>query len=123
MNRTRPGVSPVAASAQAKNVDDLYSFFLAFSGIIFGIVVLVMLVAVYRFRANPGDHRDGSNLHGVTWLEVVWTAIPYVIVLAVAFVMRRARREKVCRDHTACTRHVLDNDVGARKVTARILGK
>ena len=76
---------PVEASAQAKNVDDLYSFFLAFSGIIFGIVVLVMLVAIYRFRANPGDHRDGSNLHGITWLEVVWTAIPFVIVLAVAF--------------------------------------
>lgn len=76
---------PVAASAQAKSVDDLYSFFLAFSGIIFGIVVLVMLVAVYRFRANPGDHRDGANVHGITWLEIVWTAIPFVIVLAVAF--------------------------------------
>ncbi len=75
---------PEAASAQAGPVDDLYSFFLGFSGIIFGIVVLVMLVAVYRFRANPGDHRDGSNLHGITWLEIVWTAIPFVIVLAVA---------------------------------------
>ena len=84
--KVRDNALAFEASAQAKNVDDLYSFFLAFSGIIFGIVVLVMLVAVYRFRANPGDHRDGSNLHGVTWLEVVWTAIPFVIVLAVAFV-------------------------------------
>ena len=76
---------PDAASAQARNIDNLYLFFLAFSGIIFGIVVLVMLVAVHRFRANPGDHRDGSNVHGITWLEIVWTAIPFVIVLAVAF--------------------------------------
>ena len=45
---------PVAASAQAKNVDDLYSFFLAFSGIIFGIVVLIMLVTSMLFTAAYG---------------------------------------------------------------------
>lgn len=76
---------PEQASAQAAGVDNLYSAFLFVSGIIFGIVVLVMLVALFRFRARPNDTRDGSNLHGVTWLEVVWTAIPFVLVLAVAF--------------------------------------
>lgn len=76
---------PPQASAQAASVDSLYFFFLSFSGIIFGIVVLFLLVALYRFRARPGDTRDGSNLHGITWLEILWTAIPFVIVLVCAF--------------------------------------
>jgi cytochrome c oxidase subunit 2 len=76
---------PPQASAQAPSVDNLYFYFLGFSGIIFGIVVLFLLVAIYRFRARPNDDRDGSNLHGITWLEVLWTAIPFVIVLTCAF--------------------------------------
>ncbi|MGI9117455.1 MAG: cytochrome c oxidase subunit II [Gaiellales bacterium] len=77
---------PVAASAQAANVDRLYEAFLWFSGIIFGVVVIFLVVSVFRFRARPNDTRDGSNIHGITWLEIVWTAIPFVLVLAVAFV-------------------------------------
>ncbi|MFM8612145.1 MAG: cytochrome c oxidase subunit II [Actinomycetota bacterium] len=73
---------PVRASEQAANIDYLYVFFLAFSGIIFAIVTLFLLVAVYRFRARPNDQREGKNVHGITWLEVLWTAIPFVIVLA-----------------------------------------
>ena len=76
---------PVQASEQATAIDNLYIFTLVFSGIIFAIVVLLVLVAIYRYRANPGDHRDGANLHGITWLEVVWTAIPLLIVLTCAF--------------------------------------
>ena len=77
---------PPTASSQAGDIDQLYAAFLFVSGIIFGIVVLIMLVAVFRFRARPNDTRDGDNLHGITWLEVVWTVIPFILVLAVAFV-------------------------------------
>lgn len=76
---------PVQASQQAIAVDNLYFYTLGFSGIIFAIVLIFLLVAIYRFRANPGDHRDGLNLHGITWLEILWTAIPFVIVLTCAF--------------------------------------
>jgi cytochrome c oxidase subunit 2 len=76
---------PEQASEQATNIDLLYDAFLLFSGIIFGIVVLVLLVAVFRFRARPNDDRDGSNIHGITWLEVVWTVIPLILVTLVAF--------------------------------------
>lgn len=75
---------PVQASAEADDIDNLYIFFLGFSGIIFGIVVLFLLVAVYRFRARPNDEREGDNIHGITWLEVVWTVIPFVIVMLCA---------------------------------------
>ncbi len=72
---------PVQASAEASDIDNLYIFFLAFSGIIFGIVVLFLVVAVYRFRAHPNDEREGANVYGITWLEVVWTVIPFIIVV------------------------------------------
>ena len=75
---------PVQASAESSDIDNLYIFFLGFSGIIFGIVVLFLLVSVYRFRARPNDEREGDNLHGITWLEVVWTVIPFVIVVLCA---------------------------------------
>ncbi len=77
---------PEEASAQARSIDDLYAAFLFFSGIIFGIVVLIMVVAIFRFRARPNDTRDGSNVHGITWLEIVWTVIPFILVATVAFV-------------------------------------
>ena len=63
---------PVQASAEANDIDNLYIFFLGFSGIIFGIVVLFLLVAVFRFRARPNDEREGDNVHGITWLEFGW---------------------------------------------------
>lgn len=75
---------PVQASAEAAGIDNLYIFFLGFSGIIFGIVLLFLLVSVYRFRARPNDEREGDNVHGITWLEVVWTVIPFVIVVLCA---------------------------------------
>ena len=75
---------PIQALAEAPSIDNLYIFFLGFSGIIFGIVVLFLLVSVYRFRARPNDEREGDNVHGITWLEVVWTVIPFVIVVLCA---------------------------------------
>ncbi len=76
---------PEQASQQATNIDRLYVFFLIFSGIIFMIVLLFLAVAIHRFRARPNDQREGKNVHGITWLEIVWTAIPFVLVLACAF--------------------------------------
>ncbi len=73
---------PEQASVQAVDIDYLYLFFLAFSGIIFGIVTLFLLVAVFRFRARPNDEREGAPVHGITWLEVLWTTIPFLIVVS-----------------------------------------
>jgi len=46
-----------------------------------------MTVAIYsviRFRAKPGDMRDGAPIHGNTRLEVVWVTIPFLMVTALA---------------------------------------
>jgi cytochrome c oxidase subunit 2 len=39
---------------------------------------------VVRYRARPGDTGDGAPIHGNTKLEVIWVAIPTIIVSILA---------------------------------------
>lgn len=76
-----PTILPQQASAEAEQVDALFQFMLAIGGSVFLLVVGVLLYAVVRFRARPGDRSDGIPLHGNSTLELVWTLIPIVIVI------------------------------------------
>jgi cytochrome c oxidase subunit 2 len=73
---------PRVASAQADTTDNLYFVMLVVMGAIFGIVVIMLAYSIWRFRAPHGDEADGPPIHGITWLEVTWTALPATIVLA-----------------------------------------
>jgi cytochrome c oxidase subunit 2 len=74
---------PVAASAQAKNTDRLYHVLVIASIPIFVIVVAMILYSVWQFRMKPGEElKDGPPIHGNTRLEVLWTAVPSVLVIA-----------------------------------------
>lgn len=74
---------PVAASAQAKNTDRLYHVLVIASVPIFVLVVAVILYSVWQFRMRPGQElEDGPPIHGNTRLEVLWTAVPSVLVIA-----------------------------------------
>jgi cytochrome c oxidase subunit II len=74
---------PVAASTQAKNTDRLYHVLVIASIPIFVLVVTVVLYSVWRFRMKPGEElKDGPPIHGNTRLEVFWTALPTVLLLA-----------------------------------------
>jgi cytochrome c oxidase subunit 2 len=42
------------------------------------------LYSVTKFRARPGDMSDGAPIHGNTRLEVVWVAVPTIIVSVLA---------------------------------------
>jgi cytochrome c oxidase subunit II len=75
-----PLLFPPEASAEAKQVDDLFRILLIIGGAIFLLVQGLLVFSVWRFRAKPGDTREGMVLHGNTTLEIVWTAIPAVIV-------------------------------------------
>jgi cytochrome c oxidase subunit 2 len=46
----------------------------------------VIIYAVWKFRAKPDDDSDGPPIHGNTGLEIVWTAIPTMLVTAIAIV-------------------------------------
>jgi cytochrome c oxidase subunit II len=74
---------PVQASTQARNTDRLYHVLVIASIPIFVLVVTVVLYSVWQFRMRPGQElEDGPPIHGNTRLEVFWTALPTVLLLA-----------------------------------------
>jgi cytochrome c oxidase subunit II len=73
---------PVRASVQATRTDQLIAAITYVSGAIFGLVMVVMGYALWKFRRQgPDDMRDGVPIHGHTGLEIFWTAIPVMIVV------------------------------------------
>jgi cytochrome c oxidase subunit II len=75
---------PEEASSQAGEMDTLYDVLAVASVFIFALVVSILFVSVVRFRRRFGDEADGEPIHGHTGLEVVWTAIPAIIVTGAA---------------------------------------
>ncbi|MBD2424210.1 cytochrome c oxidase subunit II [Cyanobium sp. FACHB-13342] len=75
---------PVQASTAAPLVDGLFSFETGIGTFVFGAVVSVMVWVVVMHRAEKYDETDAEPIEGNTRLEVVWTAIPFVLVMAIA---------------------------------------
>jgi len=74
---------PVKASTQADRIDTFYDVLIIASVPIFVLVTAVVLYCVYRFRMRPGEEdMDGPPWHGNTRLEVIWTAVPAIMMLA-----------------------------------------
>jgi cytochrome c oxidase subunit II len=75
---------PAQAAEQAERTDLLMWFLIAVSAVIFTGVTTVLIYAVWRFRAKPGDESDGPPMHGNTKLEVIWTVLPTLLLMVVA---------------------------------------
>ncbi|MEL7454347.1 MAG: cytochrome c oxidase subunit II [Pseudomonadota bacterium] len=78
------GLMPVAASAEADLVDNLFDVMMTIG---FGLFLLVFGTIVYSaiaFRRRDGDEGDGEHIEGNIPLEIVWTAIPAVVVLGIS---------------------------------------
>src|SRR5215217_8590492 len=75
---------PEDASGSADQIDTLYDVLLICSVPVFVLVMTIAIYSVVRFRARPGDMGDGAPIHGNTRLEVVWVAVPTIIVTALA---------------------------------------
>ncbi|MEA2291936.1 MAG: cytochrome c oxidase subunit [Solirubrobacteraceae bacterium] len=74
---------PTSASEQAGPIDTLWYVLLAVSVPVFVLVVTIVLYSVIRFRMRPGEElADGPPIHGNTRLEVIWTAIPAIVLVA-----------------------------------------
>jgi cytochrome c oxidase subunit II len=73
---------PADGSIQAHNVRTLYDVLLIVSVPIFVLVETVVLYSVWKFRMKPGEEeKDGPPIHGNTRLEVVWTALPAILIV------------------------------------------
>src|SRR5919201_6905269 len=79
-----PAWLPTAASREADRIDFLFWFTIGICIFIFSIVASVMVYAILNFRARPDDDSDGPPIRGHTGLEITWTAIPTLLVTAIA---------------------------------------
>ncbi len=74
---------PSDASRQAHHIRTLYDVLLIASVPVFVMVETVVLYSVWKFRMKPGEEeKDGPPIHGNTRLEIVWTAAPALLIIA-----------------------------------------
>jgi cytochrome c oxidase subunit II len=81
-----PGWLPQPASREAGRIDFVFWFVTGICIFVFSIVAAVSVFAVWKFRAKPDDDSDGPPIHGHTGLEIMWTAVPTLLVTAIAVV-------------------------------------
>jgi cytochrome c oxidase subunit II len=73
---------PTQATEEGQKIDTLWDVLIIFSVPVFVLVQTVVLYCVWRYRMRPGDElRDGPPIHGNTRLEIIWTAIPAIILV------------------------------------------
>jgi cytochrome c oxidase subunit 2 len=77
---------PVEASREAGRIDFVIWFTVAICIGLFAVVAAAMVYSIVKFRAAPDDLEDGPSIHGHTGLEIAWTAVPFVIITAIAIV-------------------------------------
>jgi cytochrome c oxidase subunit 2 len=80
---------PAEASAEAKLLDDLFSLFTGLGTFIYLGVIGPFIYSLIFHRASKYDMSDAPPIEGNTWLEVIWTATPLVLVLTLSFVSYR----------------------------------
>src|SRR3954466_7625881 len=74
---------PTEGSVQAEKIDTFWDVLIICSVPVFVLVTTVVLFAVRDFRMRPGEeHVDGPPIHGNTKLEVLWTAVPAIMLVA-----------------------------------------
>jgi cytochrome c oxidase subunit 2 len=82
---SRGGLTPVApASDGAKGIQAIYVFVGAFASAIFLVVTVPLALFTIRFRQGARDRSvEGPQIRGHTRLELMWTAIPVLILIAI----------------------------------------
>lgn len=86
MGQQAYGWMPPQASAESVLVDNLFSFMTTLGSFIFFGVMGTLLYSILFQRAAKYDASDGPNIEGNVKLEVVWTAIPILLVIWIATV-------------------------------------
>ena len=84
MDTTSYSWLPPQSSTHAASVDSLFNFILFWSVIFFLIVVAGIVFFVLRYRRRGKVGLTSGKDHNLA-LEIVWTAIPVVLILIVFF--------------------------------------
>ncbi len=74
---------PPSASTIGPQIDRLYNIVLLLTGVVFVLTEVALVYFCIRYRAKPGQKAYFS--HGSTKAELIWTAVPAVIMIALGF--------------------------------------
>jgi len=75
------GLLPEAAATEAILYDNLFNSLLTIAAAIFLIVQTILIYSMIKFRRRAGDDTDGIPIHDNFLLEIIWTAVPTVLVI------------------------------------------
>ena len=99
---------PIDASANAPVYDSLFRVLFSIGTILFLGIVGLVVFSLVRFRRRAGDHSYGLAIEGNLLLEIVWTAIPAIVVLFVGIysydIYERMGGMSSLNDHSAMHR-------------------
>jgi cytochrome c oxidase subunit 2 len=74
---------PAQGSTQSHKIDTFWDVLIICSVPVFVLVATTVIVSVIKFRMRPGEEElDGPPIHGNTRLEVIWTAFPATMLIA-----------------------------------------
>lgn len=76
-------ILPEPVSNLGAEIDSIYYLILVITGIIFVVVEVTLVWFLIRYRRRDGRRAEYS--HGNKTAEVVWTVIPFVLVLFIAY--------------------------------------
>lgn len=74
---------PLQASSNAATYDSLFKVLFSIGTMLLLGITIVLVYSLVRFRRVAGDTSDGVAIEGNLPLEIVWTAIPAVVILFV----------------------------------------
>jgi cytochrome c oxidase subunit 2 len=77
---------PDQATTAAGQIDDLFYLILWITGGVFVLVFVLMVYFLIRYRSRSG--RKATYYHGNTRLEIIWTIVPALMVIALGFLSK-----------------------------------
>ena len=83
---TALGLMPVEASAQSVPIDWLFDLEIKLIAFFFALIMVPLVYGLIVFRKRDGDESDGQHFEGNTRLEITWTTIPLIIVIALGVI-------------------------------------
>ncbi len=75
------GCAPQPVNSQGDDIKGLYDLFTVAAAVIFVLVAGLIGWSILRYRARPGDNDLPDQFHSNAKLEVLWFAIPTMIVI------------------------------------------
>jgi cytochrome c oxidase subunit II len=82
--------TPEAPDAQGREIEGLYDFFSILAAVVFVITAGLIAWSLIRYRRKPGDDSLPQQFHSNVPIELVWFAIPQIIVVVLFFVSIRS---------------------------------